>query len=210
MNDLVKLEFVGLGSICIKDDLSVGKDLLGNAFESFFRIGPAHGVGEWWFRFVQSQGFRPPSPSLSPQVVPIAPIRPCWVVLLPLFCRCRPHLLQHLSRQIHSCTHSRSCFPSWAHVGPLPTHDWYNLVGSDGQHCVELRTLSRRERLPVSPMVFLKDLSQRRKLDNDLLHESLPGTLWRCICGSIGLYPSSTPPFPRHHVHNLGMSFQSN
>ena len=187
-------------------------------FQSFFRIGPGPGA-----LFLVRAGFNlynrkdsglPLPPSLH-KSIPIAPIRPCWVVLLPLLCRCQPHLPQHPSNQIHFCSHSRSCFPSCVHVGPLPTHDWYRFsprscgqhLGSDGQHCVELRTLSRRERLPVSPMVFLKDLSQRRKSDNDLLHESLPGTLWRCICGPIGLYPFRYSAFPKTPCAQVGHVF---
>ena len=90
--------------------------------------------------------------SLSPQVFPIAPIRPCWVVLLPLLCRCQPHLPQHPSNQIHAWSHSRSCFPSCVHVGPLPTHGWCRFslqscgqhLGSKGQHPLALHLLTHR------------------------------------------------------------------
>ena len=58
MNDLVKLEFLGPGSICMKDDLSVGKDLLGNGFPILlsnwsWTWGPL--LGRSWFQFAQSQ-----------------------------------------------------------------------------------------------------------------------------------------------------------
>ena len=73
MNDLVKLEFLGPGSICMKDDLSVGKDLLGNGIPILLSIwswtwGPL--LGQSWFQFAQSQGFRPPSPHKSSPLLP--------------------------------------------------------------------------------------------------------------------------------------------